>query len=286
MSKFAVADAIVQNLQPSTDFSIAKLLCDETDCTSRSPSPKKAAHFSDESSHRRYSSAFAKKWTSENIEDVMPFKVDGAESPVRLDQSTSPVQAYNIGKLKLATLKRGLSILQSVVDPEVMDPHQTAPVPIPVLCNKQILLVNSHGKTTFIAPCEKEVDEDIEVPMEPAPFRRKEVDEDIEVSMGPAPFRQKEVDEDIEVSMGPSPFRQKEVNKVVLDAKVSKDFTPVATIPNPKAKVDFRESKRMKLEADGNCVDLEDHSCVLETKELWEKFHEFGTEMIVTKTGR
>ena len=26
--------------------------------------------------------------------------------------------------------------------------------------------------------------------------------------------------------------------------------------------------------------------CCLETKELWDKFHELGTEMIITKTGR
>ncbi len=26
--------------------------------------------------------------------------------------------------------------------------------------------------------------------------------------------------------------------------------------------------------------------CRLETKELWDKFHELGTEMIITKTGR
>lgn len=27
-------------------------------------------------------------------------------------------------------------------------------------------------------------------------------------------------------------------------------------------------------------------SCSLETKELWDKFHELGTEMIITKSGR
>lgn len=26
--------------------------------------------------------------------------------------------------------------------------------------------------------------------------------------------------------------------------------------------------------------------CHLETKELWDKFHELGTEMIITKSGR
>jgi len=27
-------------------------------------------------------------------------------------------------------------------------------------------------------------------------------------------------------------------------------------------------------------------SCCLETKELWDKFHQLGTEMIITKSGR
>ena len=31
---------------------------------------------------------------------------------------------------------------------------------------------------------------------------------------------------------------------------------------------------------------LVDLICILETKELWNKFHELGTEMIITKSGR
>ncbi|XP_052815282.1 T-box transcription factor TBX20-like isoform X2 [Mya arenaria] len=34
------------------------------------------------------------------------------------------------------------------------------------------------------------------------------------------------------------------------------------------------------------CQELADVQCCLETKELWDKFHELGTEMIITKTGR
>lgn len=34
------------------------------------------------------------------------------------------------------------------------------------------------------------------------------------------------------------------------------------------------------------CKELADVQCRLETKELWDKFHELGTEMIITKTGR
>lgn len=34
------------------------------------------------------------------------------------------------------------------------------------------------------------------------------------------------------------------------------------------------------------CKELAEVECRLETKELWDKFHELGTEMIITKTGR
>jgi T-box protein 20 len=34
------------------------------------------------------------------------------------------------------------------------------------------------------------------------------------------------------------------------------------------------------------CPELEDIECHLETKDLWQKFHNLGTEMIITKTGR
>lgn len=35
-----------------------------------------------------------------------------------------------------------------------------------------------------------------------------------------------------------------------------------------------------------NCDELLNVDCHLETKDLWDKFHDLGTEMIITKTGR
>lgn len=35
-----------------------------------------------------------------------------------------------------------------------------------------------------------------------------------------------------------------------------------------------------------NCEELLNVDCHLETKDLWDKFHDLGTEMIITKTGR
>ena len=33
-------------------------------------------------------------------------------------------------------------------------------------------------------------------------------------------------------------------------------------------------------------IELASVQCRLETKDLWDKFHQLGTEMIITKTGR
>ncbi|XP_075154097.1 T-box protein H15-like isoform X2 [Haematobia irritans] len=41
-----------------------------------------------------------------------------------------------------------------------------------------------------------------------------------------------------------------------------------------------------KIVGSCNCDELLPIQCHLETKELWDKFHELGTEMIITKTGR
>lgn len=41
-----------------------------------------------------------------------------------------------------------------------------------------------------------------------------------------------------------------------------------------------------KIRTRCNCAELLVTECHLETKELWDKFHDLGTEMIITKTGR
>ncbi|XP_054282633.1 T-box transcription factor TBX20-like [Macrosteles quadrilineatus] len=43
---------------------------------------------------------------------------------------------------------------------------------------------------------------------------------------------------------------------------------------------------RLKVKRRCNCQELLTAECHLETKELWDKFHDLGTEMIITKTGR
>lgn len=43
---------------------------------------------------------------------------------------------------------------------------------------------------------------------------------------------------------------------------------------------------RPQISGSCNSEDLRPIQCHLETKELWDKFHDLGTEMIITKTGR
>lgn len=57
--------------------------------------------------------------------------------------------------------------------------------------------------------------------------------------------------------------------------------------PAKKSSKNSTSSQRASLvKARCNCDQLLQIDCHLETKELWDKFHELGTEMIITKTGR
>ena len=50
----------------------------------------------------------------------------------------------------------------------------------------------------------------------------------------------------------------------------------------PKKRKDEKPRVRNKC----NCEELQFVECVLETKDLWDKFENWETEMIVTKVGR
>ncbi|KAL7644569.1 UNVERIFIED_CONTAM: hypothetical protein RMT77_004106 [Armadillidium vulgare] len=66
-----------------------------------------------------------------------------------------------------------------------------------------------------------------------------------------------------------------------------KDSRPFRTkSPEAGAVEGEKEPKRPRLQGSCNCPDLQQTTCHLETKELWEKFHDLGTEMIITKSGR
>ena len=54
----------------------------------------------------------------------------------------------------------------------------------------------------------------------------------------------------------------------------------------PSQKKKKKEDKPKFLKPKCNSEELLHIDCYLETKELWDKFNELGTEMIITKTGR
>ena len=54
----------------------------------------------------------------------------------------------------------------------------------------------------------------------------------------------------------------------------------------PSQKKRKKEDKPKFLKPKCNSEELLHIDCFLETKELWDKFNELGTEMIITKTGR
>ncbi|XP_071649950.1 uncharacterized protein [Temnothorax longispinosus] len=66
------------------------------------------------------------------------------------------------------------------------------------------------------------------------------------------------------------------------------DLAGVST-PSRKRSADgacSTDEKKQRLRTSCNSDELRDVECQLETKDLWDKFNELGTEMIITKTGR
>ena len=55
---------------------------------------------------------------------------------------------------------------------------------------------------------------------------------------------------------------------------------------SPQVKKKKKDEKPKFLKPKCNSEELMHVECYLETKELWDKFNELGTEMIITKTGR
>jgi len=64
--------------------------------------------------------------------------------------------------------------------------------------------------------------------------------------------------------------------------ETSERATPSSTKKSASGPNPFAEG----LKARCNCEELARVECHLENKDLWDKFNELGTEMIITKTGR
>ncbi|XP_041972486.1 T-box protein H15-like [Aricia agestis] len=85
-------------------------------------------------------------------------------------------------------------------------------------------------------------------------------------------------DEDVEVDVEQCSDGERDVSDHVPSPTPSSDLgerdtpSPARPLPPPVTSC--------------NCEELLTVDCQLETKELWDKFHDLGTEMIITKTGR
>ena len=66
----------------------------------------------------------------------------------------------------------------------------------------------------------------------------------------------------------------------------SMDDIAETSLDNIEEKALVKKDRRSKLMGKTNCSDLEPVKCTLDNKDLWDKFCEYGTEMIITRTGR
>lgn len=66
----------------------------------------------------------------------------------------------------------------------------------------------------------------------------------------------------------------------------SKDSVDSLESHKQDKKKDKKQEKSPAIVGKCNCEELQSIEAHLETKDLWEKFHGLGTEMIITKSGR
>ena len=77
-----------------------------------------------------------------------------------------------------------------------------------------------------------------------------------------------------------------EETKSIKNENESKSRDSNQDTSEPPVKKKKKEDKPKFLKPKCNSEELLHVDCFLETKELWDKFNELGTEMIITKTGR
>ena len=71
-----------------------------------------------------------------------------------------------------------------------------------------------------------------------------------------------------------------------LETKAASSDESSDNLPALDKTVTVKKEKRSKISEECHCEDLAPVTCSLDNKELWDKFCEFGTEMIITRSGR
>ena len=89
----------------------------------------------------------------------------------------------------------------------------------------------------------------------------------------------------IETDASSDDLRREDAMKHFLNSKGSNRSTAQSFVDSNSYRPSFQSVSKTTVDS-GSKAFLEHAKCYLETKELWEKFHRLGTEMIITKTGR
>ena len=67
---------------------------------------------------------------------------------------------------------------------------------------------------------------------------------------------------------------------------IKKEPEDISTDSITEERIQPKKERRSRISETSNCTELSSVRCSLDNKELWDKFCEFGTEMIITRTGR
>ena len=93
-------------------------------------------------------------------------------------------------------------------------------------------------------------------------------------------------EEDVDVEQWSDSEDSKSIKTEADSTKNKDNSSPSNDTPDPPPKKKKKDEKPKFLKPKCNSEELLHVDCYLETKELWDKFNELGTEMIITKTGR
>ena len=88
----------------------------------------------------------------------------------------------------------------------------------------------------------------------------------------------KEKEEDVEEDIGEDSDEELEVGTEAGD-----DIAETSLETEEKVEVPVKKERKAKITGKSNCQDLDHVKCILDNKDLWDKFCEFGTEMIITR---
>lgn len=98
-------------------------------------------------------------------------------------------------------------------------------------------------------------------------------DDDVEVDVEECSDGESSSPRQAKIKMRQSPAMSECGSEATEVDRISPDLAPERT-------------RGTKMMTHCNCDELVNIECHLETKDLWDKFHDLGTEMIITKTGR